>query len=115
MGGKGVGTGWLALLALVAFLPITDLASALVNRVVTWRFGAITLPGLDLTAGVPQSMRTLVAVPTLLTNEADLLEQIERIEVHHLAGAGGDLTFALLTDGLDADQETLDGDAQLLD
>ncbi|WP_448132106.1 GH36-type glycosyl hydrolase domain-containing protein [Stutzerimonas chloritidismutans] len=115
MGGAGVGAGWLALLALVAFLPITDLASALVNRVVTWRFGASMLPGLDLTAGVPQSMRTLVAVPTLLTNEADLLEQIERIEVHHLAGAGGDLTFALLTDGLDADQETLDSDAQLLD
>ena len=33
MGGAGVGAGWLALLALVAFLPITDLASALVNRV----------------------------------------------------------------------------------
>ena len=64
--------------------------------------------------GVPASLRTLVAVPTLLTSEADLLEQIERLEVHHLSGAGGDLTFALLTDGLDADQEALDGDAQLL-
>lgn len=110
----GVGAGWLALLAIVSFLPITDVATTLVNRFVTWRFGAITLPGLDLTTGVPQSLRTLVAVPTLLTNEADLLEQIERIEVHHLAGAGGDLTFALLTDGLDADAETLPGDAQLL-
>ena len=110
----GAGAAWLALLAVVAFLPITDVATTLVNRVVTWRFGAMTLPGLDLTAGVPQSLRTLVAVPTLLTNEADLLEQIERIEVHHLAGAGGDLTFALLTDGLDADAETLPGDAHLL-
>ncbi len=110
----GVGAAWLALLAVVAFLPITDVATTLVNRLVTWRFGAMTLPGLDLTTGVPQSLRTLVAVPTLLTNEADLLEQIERIEVHHLAGAGGDLTFALLTDGLDADAETLSGDAHLL-
>jgi len=110
----GIGAGWLALLAVVAFLPITDVATTLVNRVVTWRFGAMTLPGLDLTAGVPQSLRTLVAVPTLLTNEADLLEQIERIEVHHLAGAGGDLTFALLTDGLDAESETMPGDAHLL-
>ena len=53
-------------------------------------------PVSNLRRGVPQSLRTLVAVPTLLTNEADLLEQIERLEVHHLAGAGGDLTFALL-------------------
>jgi cyclic beta-1,2-glucan synthetase len=72
------------------------------------------LPALELTAGVPSSLRTLVAVPTLLTSEADLREQVERLEVHHLAGAGGDLSFALLADGLDADQEVLPDDAHLL-
>ncbi|WP_459708486.1 hypothetical protein, partial [Paraburkholderia sp. 2C] len=74
---------------------------------VTWGFGAVTLPGLELTAGVPSSLRTLVAVPTLLTSEAELREQIERLEVHHLAGGSGDLSFALLADGLDADEEVL--------
>jgi len=115
LAGVGVTAGWLALLALVAFLPTTDVATTLINRVVSWRFGAMALPGLDLSAGVPQGLRTLVAVPTLLSNEADLLEQIERLEVHHLAGAGGDLTFALLTDGLDADEQTLPADARLLE
>jgi hypothetical protein len=110
----GLHGGWLALFAVPGFLPATEVATALVNRAITWNFGAITLPGLELTAGVPQSLRTLVAVPTLLTSEADLLEQIERLEVHHLAGAGGDLTFALLSDGLDADQEVVEGDAHLL-
>ena len=62
----------------------------------------------------PASLRTLVAVPTLLTGQAELLEQIERLEVHHLSGAGGDLAFALLADGLDADREVMDGDAPLL-
>ena len=60
------------------------------------------LPGLELKDGVPSELRTLVAVPTLLTGEDDLREQIDRLEVHYLSGAGGDLTFALLTDGLDA-------------
>ncbi|RXF69276.1 GH36-type glycosyl hydrolase domain-containing protein, partial [Hansschlegelia zhihuaiae] len=46
--------------------------------------------------------------------EADLLEQIGRLEIHHLAGAGGDLSFALVSDGVDAREETLDGDAALL-
>jgi cyclic beta-1,2-glucan synthetase len=105
---------WFALFALVGFIPATEAAIALVNRAITWSFGAIPLPGLELAAGVPQSLRTLVAVPTLLTSEADLLEQIERLEVHHLAGAGGDLAFALLSDGIDADQEVLDCDAHLL-
>ena len=110
----GLDAGGLILFALIGFLPAIEVAVALVNRAITWSFGAVTLPGLELKAGVPQSLRTIVAVPTLLTSEADLLEQIERLEVHHLAGAGGDLTFALLSDGVDADQEVLEGDARLL-
>jgi cyclic beta-1,2-glucan glucanotransferase len=111
----GVANGWLVLFTVIAALPATDVATALVNRAVTWSFGATILPGIELSAaGVPQSLRTLVAVPTLLTSEADLLEQVERLEVHHLAGAGGDLCFALLSDGVDADQEILEGDAHLL-
>ncbi len=36
-------------------------------------------------------------MPTLLTSEADLGEQVqERLEVHFLSGAGGITTFALL-------------------
>jgi cyclic beta-1,2-glucan synthetase len=110
----GHSPGWLALFAFIGFLPATEVATALVNRAITWSFGAVTLPGLELKAGVPQLLRTLVAVPTLLTSEADLLEQIERLEVHHLAGVGGDLAFALLSDGIDASQEVLESDAHLL-
>jgi len=106
--------GLLALLALAAFVPATEAATALVNRTVAWGFGAVALPGLDLRDGVPAALRTLVAVPTLLTSEADLLEQIERLEVHHLSGTGGELAFALLADGVDADQQAREGDAQLV-
>ncbi len=112
--GPGASTRWLALFALAAFIPATEVATALVNRIIAWSFGAVPLPGLALRDGVPPQLRTLVAVPTLLTSEADLLEQIERLEVHHLSGTGGDLAFALLADGLDADQPTRDGDAQLV-
>jgi cyclic beta-1,2-glucan synthetase len=110
----GLGTGWIALVALAAFVPATEVATAIVNRTMGWSFGAVALPGLALREGVPPTLRTLVAVPTLLTSRADLLEQIERLEVHHLSGAGGDLAFALLADGLDADQEVMEGDADLI-
>ena len=111
----GLGAGWLLMLALVAFIPASDLATALVNRLTTASLGATALPALALRGGVPAHLRTLIAVPTLLTRPADLLEQIERLEVHHLCGSGGDLSFALLTDGVDADQETLDSDEKLLE
>ena len=107
-------TGEFALFGLIAFLPATAVATAIVNRAIAWSFGATILPGLSLAAGVPQSLRTLVAVPTMLTGETALLEQIDELEVHHLAGAGGDLSFVLLLDGVDANTELLDGDAELL-
>src|ERR1051326_3834492 len=100
--------------AAMAFLPLTEAATAVVNRAVTWSFGATILPGLDLATGIPPGFRTLVAVPRLLTNRADLLEQIERLEVHHLAGTADDLSFALLLDGADADQEFVAEDVGLL-
>ncbi|HEI6731435.1 TPA: glycosyl transferase, partial [Yersinia enterocolitica] len=67
----GLAVGWLVIFALVGFIPATEVAAALVNRVITWSFGATILPGLELTSGVPDELRTLVAVPTLLTSKAD--------------------------------------------
>ena len=110
----GVSAGLLVLFAVVGFAPAGEVATALVNRAATFGAGASTLPGLDLSAGVPASFRTLVAVPTLLTGEPELLRQIEQLEVHHLAGVGGELTFALLLDGVDADREVLDEEDVLL-
>ncbi|ARP82946.1 glycosyl transferase [Bordetella genomosp. 8] len=99
---------------LLAFLPATELATALVNRLVTWKLGAAVLPGVDMTRNVPGECRTLVAVPILLTTQAALLEQVEQLEVLFLSGAGGDLVYALLTDGLDAESEIMAGDEAML-
>ena len=112
--GPGAGLAALSLWALAAFLPATEVATAIVNRMVTWGVAPKALPGLELKEGIPPELRTLVAVPTLLTDAASLEEQIERLEVHHLSGTSGDLTFALLTDGPDAPHEEQAGDAALL-
>ncbi|MEO8936738.1 MAG: glucoamylase family protein [Burkholderiaceae bacterium] len=109
-----VGTVALAAFALLVFLPFTDAATALVSRSLAQRVEAVPLPGLDLLVGVPASLRTLVAIPTLLTSRDELEEQIERLEVHYLSGGEGEVYFALLTDWADADAELVDGDQALL-
>lgn len=106
---------WLTLFILAALVPATDIAIALVNRAIAGHVGASALPGLELAEGVPPTLRTLIAVPTLLTTKADLFEQIERLEVHYLSGAEGDLYFALLADGMDAPQEIMAGDDELIE
>ena len=75
---------------------------------------ALALPGLALVDGVPEELRTIVVMPTMLTHEDEIAELVERLEIHHLASAEGDLHFALLSDWTDADAQSLDGDAALL-
>lgn len=71
------------------------------------------MPALELRDGVPASLRTMVVVPTLFTSRLGVDEQIDRLEVHHLASRDGDLRFGLLSDWTDAAAETAVGDDEL--
>ena len=113
-GANGIGGGWLGLLCLLGAIPAIDSAVALVNRGVTRGFGATLLPGLALRGVVPSHLRTMVAVPTMLTTRAAIEEQVERLEIHHLASPEGDVHFALLSDWQDAAAERVAGDEELL-
>ncbi|MGH7307369.1 MAG: GH36-type glycosyl hydrolase domain-containing protein [Candidatus Rokuibacteriota bacterium] len=111
---SGMSPVALAVLGLVGLIPASDLAVALVNRLVMGELGPRPLPRLELPHGVPPSLRTLVVVPILLTDDAEIEEQIDRLEIHYLANPDGDLRFALLSDWTDAAMETMPGDDRLL-
>ena len=104
----------LVLLGLVALVPASDLAMALINRMVMAILGPRSLPRMALRNGIPKELRTIVVVPTLLTSREGIDELVERLEVHYLANADDDLRFALLSDWRDATSESISGDAELL-
>ena len=87
---------------------------ALVNCGPPIDFGAIILPSLELLDGVPPNLRTIIVIPTLLTSEVAIAEQVERLEVHYLANPDEDLCFALLSDWMDSADESVPGDDELL-
>ena len=113
-GEVNVSTAGLALLALLALVPASDLAMALINRTVMAILRPRPLPRMALRNGIPKELRTIVVVPTLLTNLQGIDEQVERLEVHYLANSDDDLRFALLSDWRDAPSESMPGDAELL-
>jgi cyclic beta-1,2-glucan synthetase len=110
----GLSRVYMILFGVLAAVPASDLALALVNRAVTDLLGPRTLPRLELRTGVPESLRTIIAVPMLITSQESIKEQVERLEVYYLANPDGDLRFALLSDWADAPAETLPGDDILL-
>ena len=111
---SGVRPSVLIVLGLLAVIPSSDLAIALVNRFVGAVVKPAALPRFELRDGVPSSLRTMVVVPTLLAARGEIDEQMERLEVHYLANPDGDLRFAILSDWTDASQETMPGDEDLL-
>ncbi len=112
--GVGMTVKGLLLLGLLAAVPASDLAIALINRAVMALVGPRRLPRMELRNGIPEDMRTMVVMPTLLTTAEEVAEHVERLEVHYLANPDGDVRFALLSDWLDAPSETMPGDDDLL-
>jgi cyclic beta-1,2-glucan glucanotransferase len=110
----GLSLAGLVIMGLLAAIPASDLAIALIHRAVTDWLEPRTLPRLELKSGVPENLRTLLVMPTLLTGKQEIEELLERLEVHYLANPAGYLHFALLSDWVDAREETLPNDAELL-
>jgi cyclic beta-1,2-glucan synthetase len=110
----GASALWLALLGVTGFVLASDAAVACINRLATAVFGATALPGLALETGIDVPLRTMVAVPVLLTTEQAVSDQVARLEIHHLASRDGEVYFALLSDWTDGAAEHADTDAALL-
>ncbi len=110
----GAGLPVLVLLGFLGLAPASEIAVALVHRLVTLLVSPRLHPKLELAHGVPSKLRTMVVVPTLLTSQADIEEQVERLEVHYMANSDGHLHFALLSDWTDGHHEHMPGDDELL-
>ncbi|HEX4454178.1 MAG TPA: glucoamylase family protein [Kofleriaceae bacterium] len=101
---------WCALLAVCA----SELGVALVHWAATLVVLPQILPRLDFSAGIPAEHRTLVAVPAMLTDDTEIAELAEALEIRFLANRDANLGFALVTDFRDAPTETVTGDEALV-
>ncbi len=107
--------GWpLALLGLLSLLCAGHLAVALANWLATLLVKPHQLPRMDFSKGIPQELRALVAVPTMLISAVGVENLAKALEIRFLANRDKHLHFGLITDFRDADAETLPGDEPLL-
>jgi hypothetical protein len=93
---------------LLALLPATQGGVDLINNSVTALMQAQSLPKLDFSKGVPADAATLVVVPTLLLNEAQVLDLFDQLEARYLSNQDPNIHFGLLTDLPDTKARPLD-------
>jgi cyclic beta-1,2-glucan synthetase len=110
------GAGWqfIALTALLALIPASDLAVTVLNWDLTHFFPPRLLPRMDTSDGIPEDAATFVVVPTIFLHESQVHELVERLQVHYLANQVDHVYFALLSDFPDAATEETPTDSHLL-
>lgn len=107
--------GWgLWLAGFLSLLCTSHLSIALVNWLSTLLSDPKRLPRMDYSRGIPQDLRSLVVVPTMITSLENVESLVTDLEVRYLANREDNLHFGLLTDFADADHETLPEDDSLL-
>jgi cyclic beta-1,2-glucan synthetase len=111
----GVTTGELWLVAIVALLPVSELAINLLNLIATSQVPPRPLPKLALLEGIPPDSRTMVVVPAIVDSTERLRTLVDDLEVRFLGNRDARLHFALLADFADAPAAALEGDAPLLE
>jgi cyclic beta-1,2-glucan synthetase len=110
------GSAWtIALAALLLLTPAAAVAIACIQRVIARLVPPRRLLRLDLTDGVPDDVRTMVIVPTLLTSVENVEHMVEHLEVLALANLDACIHFAILSDVKDADAQDLPGDDAIVE
>jgi cyclic beta-1,2-glucan synthetase len=112
---EGASPLMLALVLLSLVVPASDLAVALVNRMLAWAVAPRRLPRLQFNGPIPEDARTMVIVPVLIDGSEAVERQLEHLEVLALGNLDPSIYFALLTDFPDAPSQHMPGEDALLE
>lgn len=105
----------IATVLVLSLVPTSELATSLVNRLVTTLVKPHPLPKMNTASGISRLDRAIVVVPTMLIDEEFVREQVERLEVNYLSNQDDHIFFGLLTDFTDALTEHTPNDEALLE
>jgi len=107
---------WKTIVLVFIFLfCISQLALSLVNWFVMFVSKPTLIPRFDFSKGIASNCRTIVVVPTMISNQECVDKLIENTELCFLSNRDQFLHFALLTDFSDAGQEVMPLDDFLLE
>ncbi len=105
---------WKVLVGVLSFISASQFALSISNWLATLWVKPTPLAKLNFSKGIPQENRTLVIIPTLLANPAQVEKLIEDLEVRFLSNRDPNLLFGLLTDFRDAPDQTMPEDESLI-
>ncbi|AWW26620.1 GH36-type glycosyl hydrolase domain-containing protein [Acetobacterium sp. KB-1] len=102
------------LVIIAVLIPASEIAVDAVNWIVSHALKPAFFPRLQLREGIPKSMSTIVAVPTLLSDQKRVKELLAGLESHYLSNREDNLYFALVGAFSDADKSAMKDDPEII-
>ena len=104
-----------AITLFVTILPMSELASSLVQYLVSRWVAPRPLPKLNSDGPIPHDAKTIVVVHTIFSSTGSIQKAIDGLEVRFLANDDPNLLYVLMADLPDADTEHKPGDQEIIE
>jgi cyclic beta-1,2-glucan synthetase len=98
---------------LILLIPVSQLFSKVLNEILIRIIPTVPLPKLDYTEGIPDSAKTMVVIPTIISNTDKIKEMFDNLETFYLINKTDNLYFTLLGDVKAMDKEVADYDEEI--
>ena len=100
---------------IILFIPISQLIVQITNHLLTSFVPAKVTPKLDFTSGIPDDARTMVVIPTIVSNKEKIKEMFDSLESFYLVNKTDNLYFTLLGDVKSGSEKETDYDKEVSD
>ena len=111
--GKVKETGWYIFVLAVSMPLLIGIALEITNFIFTRRIKVKKIPSLDYIANIPDTARTFVVMPVIVSSAEQGLEYFERLNKHYLANRQSNLYFGLLIDHKDSPDQYTQEDEEI--
>ena len=83
---------------IILFIPVSQLIIQFINQFLISFVPAKIIPKLDYSSGIPDDARTMVVIPTIVSNVEKIKEMFDTLESFYLVNKTDNLYFTLLGD-----------------
>ena len=98
---------------IIILIPISQLIIQIINEISNNIIPIKVIPKLDYTKGIPEESKTMVVIPTIISNTKKIKEMFDVLETFYIINKSDNLYFTLLGDAKTEDNEVMDYDKEL--
>ena len=106
-------TKYFILSFLMIFIPVSQLVIQIINEILSNRVPIKFIPKLDYSKGIPKESKTMVVIPTIVSDTKKIKEMFDTLETFYIINKSDNLYFTLLGDAKTSNKEKEDYDEEI--